>query len=64
MKRKNLKRKKKKKLFQAFTKGFHDGMATIISIFNIPSEDVKDKLHSVGLVNGRIFELYQLWMGF
>ncbi|HEC40679.1 hypothetical protein LCGC14_0223050 [marine sediment metagenome] len=58
------KKVKKKTLFEAFNKGFHDGMATIISVFNIPSEDVKDKLHSVGLVNGRISELYHIWMGF
>ena len=61
---KNDKKSKEKTLFEAFTKGFTDGMATIISVFDIPSEDVKDKLHSIGLVTIRISELYHLWMGF
>ena len=56
--------KKEKTLFDAFTKGFNDGMATIISVFNISSEDVKNRLHSIGLVTIRISELYHLWMGF
>ena len=54
--------KKEKSLFDAFTRGFHHGMATIISVFDIPSEDVKKKLHSIGLINSRIIELYHLWM--
>jgi broad-specificity NMP kinase len=56
--------KKKRNLFDAFTKGFLDGMLTIVSVFDIPEKDVKEKLHSKGLVSGRIHELYQLWMGF
>ena len=55
---------KEKTLFEAFTKGFHDGMITIVSVFDITKEEVKEKLHSIGLINARISELYHIWMGF
>ena len=54
----------KKTLYDAYKKGFNDGMLTIISVFNINAEEVKEKLHSIGLIDGRISELYHIWMGF
>lgn len=53
-----------KTLYDAYKKGFNDGMSTIISVFNINAEEVKEKLHSISLINSRISELYHIWMGF
>ena len=54
----------KKTLFDAYKKGFYDGMSSVIAVFNIPKESVKEKLDSIGLIDGRISELYHMWMGF
>lgn len=54
----------KKSLFDAYKKGFYEGMSTVIAVFNLPKEEVKEKLHSIGLIDGRVSELYHIWMGF
>ena len=54
----------KKTLFDGYKKGFYDGMSTVIAVFNIPKESVKEKLYSIGLIDGRVSELYHIWMGF
>lgn len=54
----------KKSLFDAFNAGFYSGLGTILCVFDLPKEEVKEKLHSIGLIDGRISELYHIWMGF
>ena len=56
--------KKEKTLFQAFTKGFSEAILTMWAVFDIPNKEIKEKLHTSNFVNRRIFELYNLWMGF
>ncbi len=46
--------------FEAFKKGFNDGMSTIFSVFDITNKDIKEKF-SFDILNSQIFELYQIW---
>ena len=52
-----------KSLFEAFKKGFNEGMLTIWAVFDLKEEEIKEKL-SIDMLNNRILELYHLWMGF
>lgn len=46
--------------FEAFKKGFNDGMFTIFSVLDIKSESIQEKL-SFNVLYNKIYELYQIW---
>jgi len=52
----------KKSLYEAYSVGFYEGISTMMAVFKIPKEEIKEKLHSIGLINSRISELYHIWM--
>lgn len=46
--------------FEAYKKGFGDGMFTIVSVFDIKVEDIGKKI-KLNVLNSRVYELYQIW---
>lgn len=46
--------------YEAFEKGFMEGMAVMISVFNIDIETVREKLN-IDILTSNIYEHYQIW---
>ena len=48
--------------FEAFKKGFNDGLLTMWAVFDISEKEMQEKF-SLGMlnINSRIHELYQIW---
>jgi len=53
-------RKKVDYEFEAFKKGFNEGLLTIWGVFNITKKELQEKL-PLDLLNSSIYDLYQIW---
>jgi len=46
--------------FEAFKKGFNEGMLTTVAIFDITFENIRKNIE-IDTINSRIYQLYLIW---
>jgi len=46
--------------FEAFKEGFNKGMFTVVAIFDITNESIREKM-SLDTLYNQVYELYQIW---
>jgi len=56
--------KKEKTLYEAYEKGFLEGMMILVSVLAVPEVDIQEKFKSKELILAQISESYHKWMGF